>query len=831
MTRLASRFGGTVAAAAVAAILLCTPSEAYYHYVHFLNRTGPFVPLQEKFDLNALNNKTLTFFVADSGPSVFAANDSFGSVLGDVKQAAAAWNSVDSSDLRVAFGGVNAPNQQSNTPTGLVIFQDLPPGVLGLGTPTVSQAIANGPSGLFFPVVNSVVILSRDTTKGAGPSYLESFYTTCVHEMGHALGLQHTFTSSAMSQGVTRNTSRARPLDADDVAGLSALYPKAGYAATVGSISGRVTQNGQGVNLASVVALRTTGPAVSTMTNPDGTYRIDGLQPDSYYVYVHPIPPTADIRPPVDLNGQPFPAPGPFETLFYPGTRDSSQFVALAVTRGNTLAGVDFSVQPRAAVPIYDVVTYSYLGITPISPAFLNVSQGSATMVARARPPAATPVPQSVQALGGINVYSVRPYGSPLALAIDIAFPPGTLPGTRHLLFNFGNDMYVLPAALNLVQKNPPAILGLVNAGDGATSITGSNFGPDSRVFFDGLPAPLRSPFSGNDQNGVVTVAPPAGFSGQRATVTVFNSDGQNSMFLQSQNPPVYNYENSEAPQVTVTPSFLAAGVATMVDISGVNTSFVDGQVTVGFGTGDVQARQVWVLSPNHAIANVVIPPAAALGASEISVLSGFRLAAQPFAFQTLPYTSSRPSITLPLTPSAQGMIPGSIATVNGFNLSIGQASVSVTVNDQPAQIVFASSTQVAFVIPPGIPVGAAILKLNSGVDSAPPVAIHVESLPPVIVNLTNLANLTIDASRPASLGEVLNIVVTGLDPSAIGTPGRLRVTVSGVEMQVLQVTPGPLPGSYQLQFAMAQWFGGAPVPVVVAVDASASAPYTVTVR
>src|SRR5262249_45087648 len=157
-------------------------------------------------------------------------NDSFGSILNQVKQAAAAWNSVDSSDLRVAFGGVEAPNQPANTPTADVIFtDDLPPGLLGMGAPTKSSpSSVAGPHGPFFPIVRSTVMLPNDTSR-ATASYLQAFFTTCVHEMGHALGLQHTFTASAMSQGTIRNTSRARPLDADDIASLASLYGKANW--------------------------------------------------------------------------------------------------------------------------------------------------------------------------------------------------------------------------------------------------------------------------------------------------------------------------------------------------------------------------------------------------------------------------------------------------------------------------------------------------------------------------------------------------------------------------------------------------------------------------
>src|SRR6185503_18877195 len=104
-------------------------------------------------------------------------------------------------------------------------------------------------------------------------------------------------TGSAMSQGVIRNTSRARPLDADDIAAVSILYGKPNWQANYGAISGRVTYaNGQPAALASVVAVAAAGPAVSTLTDPNGAYRIDGLPPIyNYSVYVHPLPPGATL--------------------------------------------------------------------------------------------------------------------------------------------------------------------------------------------------------------------------------------------------------------------------------------------------------------------------------------------------------------------------------------------------------------------------------------------------------------------------------------------------------------------------------------------------------
>ena len=96
---------------AIATLLLAASSQAAYHYVHYPSRTT-FTPIFEKFNLAALQNNTVTFFVADQGANTYSANENFGSVLSQLKQAAAAWNSVGISDLRVAFGGTGKLHRQ-----------------------------------------------------------------------------------------------------------------------------------------------------------------------------------------------------------------------------------------------------------------------------------------------------------------------------------------------------------------------------------------------------------------------------------------------------------------------------------------------------------------------------------------------------------------------------------------------------------------------------------------------------------------------------------------------------------------------------------------------
>jgi len=106
---------------------ISVPASAYYHFIHYLN--GVNVP--EKYDLTALPNSTVTFFVSEAGPTVYNQTDTFNSVLSQIQQATQVWNGVSASAIRVAFGGLENTSTPQNTPGADVIFEDLPPGIYG----------------------------------------------------------------------------------------------------------------------------------------------------------------------------------------------------------------------------------------------------------------------------------------------------------------------------------------------------------------------------------------------------------------------------------------------------------------------------------------------------------------------------------------------------------------------------------------------------------------------------------------------------------------------------------------------------------------------------
>jgi hypothetical protein len=834
-----------------AALAIAVPAEAYYHYIYFRNG----VSIRAAFDVSALPNHTLTFFVSDSGPSTYAPNDSMGSILGELKQAIAAWNSVSTSNLRVAFGGMESlsqnPGTTQNTPAGDIVFQDLGPGLLGMATPNLPVNPTNfqtGPNGQFVPIQRSTVILTSDTSIYPGPSNTQDYFTTAVHEIGHALGLQHTWTGAAMSQDVIRTTTRTRPIDADDRAAMTLLYGSKGWTSGFGTIAGHVTfGNGQPAVMASVVAIPPSGPAVSALTDPNGNYEIDGIPSGTYLLYAHPLPPDAvpasgeGILPPLDASGNKIaPSASAFRTVFYPGTIDWTQAQYFTVEAGKSFAA-NFSVSAQASVTVYDVETLGYVDFATrdyimgnltanyawMSPAFINITQ-SQVRIGLAYSPFV--VPASVGILGSFapatgfcGRYSPC-FTSGDGTADLIAYLNPTLgagTGQRHLVLRFANDVYVLPGGVNLVQNGPPYVDSATPNADGTVTIAGTGLNSSSKVYFDSLPA--NGAFDTKAQT--ITVTPPPGTNGQVASITAYNSDGQNSYWLQQGNLPTYTYPVIGSPSFTIdTPSLrvpTAQGATMMVDITGVNTQFVDGRVTVGFGSSDIAVSRVWVKSPTHLIANVVVAPNAAVGTSELSVISGAQVMTQPSGFQVLPADPAAPAIVVALNgiPTQASIYPGGAVTLWGINM----AGAQIEFNGSSIQPFFSNSDQVNFFVPQATPTGVATLKLTTATGRTN-LAIAITNPPPTITGITDAAGGLVDASHAAGQGSVLNIQVAGLDATVLQDPSRVKVMVGTASMTVLadQMT------ATQIPFSLDPSVGSGPVQVTVVVDGNASNAWTI---
>ncbi len=384
------------------------------------------------------------------------------------------------------------------------------------------------------------------------------------------------------------------------------------------------------------------------------------------------------------------------------------------------------------------------------------------------------------------------------------------------------------------MEKQPPYVDSVTGNPDGTVTVTGTGLGPDSTVYFDSLPASVTtSSCSGTTSaDCTITVTPPSGASGQTSDVTVFNADEQDSTFLQSANLPVYPYPATSAPQLqTVNPPSLAAGGDAMVDITAATTSVVAAQVTVRYGTSDITVTGVWVISPTHVVANVVVAPGATLGAWEISVISGFQVMTQPLGFQIVAANPAAPAILAVVNgvTSQATIYPGAVITVWGANLANPQITIiPITTATTPAafagtaaQIVYSSGDQVNVALPVGMPIGPAMLSLTTGAGTTS-VVVPIAYAPPVILGIAEPSGAIVNSTNAASPGDLLRIAISGLDPTVTLASGRLQVMVAGVSMPVQQI------GASQIQFTLNQSFNGTQVPVTIVVDGSSSAPFTI---
>jgi hypothetical protein len=281
-------------------------------------------------------------------------------------------------------------------------------------------------------------------------------------------------------------------------------------------------------------------------------------------------------------------------------------------------------------------------------------------------------------------------------LAVDLQFGLAGTPGPQHLIFSARLILMCFPAGLNLVTGQPPSITSLTPAdGSSALAVVGANlcsWQPDLLERF------ARRCSIIDAQHGTVRPLAVRADSVRRSPCSIRTA---NSMFVEADAPPTYQYGVAPAPAAVFAPASLPAGVEAMVEITGTNTNFADGQTTVGFGSSDVFVRRLWVLSPTHAYANVVVMPQAPVGTKMASAISGFQVFSQADAFQTTAAIPLQPVVYPQLTNfywAPSGVYPGAIVTLSGANL--GGTSAKITLNGEPVSILIAAATGMTIRIP-----------------------------------------------------------------------------------------------------------------------------------
>jgi carboxypeptidase family protein/matrixin len=282
--------------ATLLAIFLTVPAEPAFAYLKFGTRVnGRQVTLKWA-------QTPVRYFVSSRNAVPGVSVDDFQAAVG---RAFAQWQAVPTSAIAYQFAGLTAglPGEEDGLST--LGFRNRPELDRVLASTNFLVDMSSGAlleSDIFF---NSSFSWSTAPAGEVGRFDLESI---ALHEIGHLSGLGHSaLGETELREGGGRRvlgaeavmfpiafasgTIAGRTLKADDIAGISDLYPDGNFTASTGSISGTVTKDGQPIFGAHIVAFDpASGSMVATFSlNAQGQFSINGLSPGPHVVRVEPL--------------------------------------------------------------------------------------------------------------------------------------------------------------------------------------------------------------------------------------------------------------------------------------------------------------------------------------------------------------------------------------------------------------------------------------------------------------------------------------------------------------------------------------------------------------
>ncbi len=286
-----TRAAGSVVAVSVCLAILAPPVQAY---LKLGTRVGT------RTVTIKWGRQPVRYFVTNrDAPGVTAAQ-----FQTTITRAFGTWNSVATARISSEFVGFTQASPALGDGMTVLGFQSRPDLDRTLGATSFMVDTTSGDLLEVDVFFNTAFAWSVATAGETGRFDLESI---AMHEIGHLHGLAHSALGETELRAGGRRVLAAesvmfpvafaagniddRTLKADDVAGVSEIYPSADYARNTGSVSGRVTKNGKGVIGAHIMAFSPrSGKMIGGFSlSDDGSFVIAGLEPGPHLLRVEPL--------------------------------------------------------------------------------------------------------------------------------------------------------------------------------------------------------------------------------------------------------------------------------------------------------------------------------------------------------------------------------------------------------------------------------------------------------------------------------------------------------------------------------------------------------------